>query len=155
MLAIPHLLNQESAAAYHGYLLANMAVYQTRAYFEREYGYLTDNPAIGPKLAEHYWAPGNSISHNATLLSLTGEPFNARYLADVCNQTVDEAWTSAQSQIAASMTRGEPSGYPDGLDARIRLVHGAELIADNGESDAAMCERFEAWVVERYPASVH
>ncbi|MCW3478702.1 M3 family metallopeptidase [Neisseriaceae bacterium JH1-16] len=155
LLAIPHLLNQESAAAYHGYLLANMAVYQTRAYFEREYGYLTDNPAIGPKLAEHYWAPGNSISHNATLLSLTGEPFNARYLADVCNQTVDEAWTAAQAQIAASATRGEPSGYPDGLDARIRLVHGAELIADNGESDAAMCEKFEAWVAERYPASVH
>jgi len=155
LLAIPHLLNQESAAAYHGYLLANMAVYQTRAYFEREYGYLTDNPAIGPKLAEHYWAPGNSISHNATLLSLTSEPFNARYLADVCNQTVDEAWAAAQAQIAASSARGEPSGYPEGLDARIRLVHGAELIADNGESDAAMCERFEAWVAERYPASVH
>lgn len=35
LLSIPHLLNQESAAAYHGYLLAHMAVYQTRAYFER------------------------------------------------------------------------------------------------------------------------
>ncbi|WP_265583977.1 M3 family metallopeptidase [Chitinimonas koreensis] len=48
ILAIPHLLNQEAAAAYHGYLLAHMAVYQTRAFFLRQYSYLTDNPAIGP-----------------------------------------------------------------------------------------------------------
>ena len=48
MLAIPHLLNQESAASYQGYLLAHMAVYQTRAFFLRRDGYLTDNGAIGP-----------------------------------------------------------------------------------------------------------
>ena len=33
LLAIPHLLNQESAASYQGYLLAYMAVSQTRAHF--------------------------------------------------------------------------------------------------------------------------
>src|SRR5262245_1607137 len=38
LLAIPHLLNQESAASYQGYLLAHMAVYQTRAFFLREHG---------------------------------------------------------------------------------------------------------------------
>ena len=54
LLSIPHLLNQESAASYHGYLLAQMTVDQTRAYFEREYGYLADNSAIGPVLAEHF-----------------------------------------------------------------------------------------------------
>src|SRR5207249_2057518 len=82
LLAIPHLLNQESAASYQGYLLADMAVYQTRAFFLRRHGYLTDNAAIGPALAEHYWAPGNSIDHDATLRSLTGEGFAARYLAE-------------------------------------------------------------------------
>ncbi|WP_434631886.1 M3 family metallopeptidase [Chromobacterium sp. CV08] len=155
LLAIPHLLNQESAAAYHGYLLANMAVYQTRAHFLKEYGYLTDNPAIGPKLAEHYWGPGNSINHNATLLSLTGEPFNARYLADSCNQSADEAWAEAQRLIADAAARDYPERYPDALDAHIRLVHGAELIADNGDGDAAMFDRFESWVAAHYPASVH
>ena len=154
LLAISHLLNQESAAAYHGYLLANMAVYQTRAFFERTYGYLTDNPAIGPALANHYWARGNSISHNDTLLSLTGEPFNAKYLADSCNQTVDEAWTEAQTKIAEANARNYlPAPAPD-LDATIRIVHGAELIADNSESDQAMCQQFETWVGKRYPATV-
>ncbi|MEO2217298.1 M3 family metallopeptidase [Chromobacterium vaccinii] len=155
LLAIPHLLNQESAAAYHGYLLANMAVYQTRAYFIGKFGYLTDNPAIGPLLAEHYWGPGNSINHNATLLRLTGEPFNARYLADSCNQSVDEAWADAQKLIADAAARDYPAQYPDALDARIRLVHGAELIADNAAGDAAMFDRFESWVAGHYPASVH
>ncbi|NHQ84343.1 peptidase M3 [Chromobacterium vaccinii] len=155
LLAIPHLLNQESAAAYHGYLLANMAVYQTRAYFIGKFGYLTDNPAIGPLLAEHYWGPGNSINHNATLLRLTGEPFNARYLADSCNQSVDEAWADARRLIAESAARDYPAQYPDALDARIRLVHGAELIADNAAGDAAMFDRFESWVASHYPASVH
>ena len=154
LLAIPHLLNQESAASYHGYLLANMAVYQTRAYFERTYGYLTDNPAIGPALSQHYWAKGNSVSHNDTLVSLTGEPFNAKYLADSCNQTVDEAWTEAQAKMTAATARSYPPAPAPDLDATIRIVHGAELIADNSESDQAMCQQFERWVGQHYPASV-
>lgn len=146
LLAIPHLLNQESAASYHGYLLANMAVYQTRAYFERRFGYLTDNPAIGPLLAEHYWARGNSISHNDTLISLTDEPFNAKYLADECNKTVEQAWDDAQKQMAGAAHRVYPPAPNADLDAVIRIVHGAEVIADNSTSDAAMCAQFERWV---------
>jgi oligoendopeptidase F len=146
LLAIPHLLNQESAASFHGYLLAHMAVYQTRAYFLEKFGFLTDNPAIGPLLAERYWAPGNSVSHDRTLRSLTGEGFSARYLAEVCNQSTEEAWRKAQAAMAAAETRSYPDAYPDSLDARIRLVHGAELIADNEVSEDAMCRRFEEWI---------
>ena len=146
LLAIPHLLNQESAASYHGYLLAHMAVYQTRAYFLREFGFLTDNPAIGPLLAQHYWAPGNGVSHDQTLVALTGEGFSARYLAELCNQSVEEAWREAQQTMAAALVRSYPAQYPAALDAKIRLVHGAELIADNAESEAAMCLAFERWI---------
>ena len=153
LLAVPHLLNQEAAAAYHGYLLANMAVYQTRAHFEREYGYLADNPAIGAELAEHYWLRGNSISHNETLMSLTGEPFNPKYLADSCNQTVQEVWQVAQSKIAATATRSYPQTNSDKLNAHIRIVHGSELIADNSTSDDAMCDEFERWIDAHFPTT--
>src|SRR4029434_8196190 len=105
MLAIPHLLNQESAASYQGYLLAHMAVYQTRAFFLRRDGYLTDNNAIGPALAEHYWAPRDSVDDEATLRSLTGESFSARYLADECNKSVDAAWADAEEAFAAAARR--------------------------------------------------
>src|SRR5436189_5771592 len=91
LLAIPHLLNQESAASYQGYLLASMAVAQTRAHLLGEFGYLTDNPAIGPTLAAYYWEPGNSVDHNRMLHMLTGEGFSARYLAEDCKAPAEEA----------------------------------------------------------------
>jgi len=153
MLAIPHLLNQESAASYQGYLLAHMAVYQTRAFFLRRHGYLTDNSAIGPALAEHYWARGNSVDHDTTLRSLTGEGFSARYLADACNKSVDEAWAEAQAHMAAAATRTYPSEVPATLDAHIRVVHGTDVLADSSEGEDTMCERFEDWVREHYPAA--
>jgi hypothetical protein len=151
LLAIPHLLNQESAASYQGYLLAEMAVSQTRAHFLHEHGYLTDNPAVGPALALHYWSTGNSVDHDTTLRSLTGEGFSARYLADDCNLSADEAWAEARACLARAAERRQPTELPTTLDATIRVVHGAEIIADSSDGDAAMCTRFEAWVRERYP----
>lgn len=145
LLAIPHLLNQESACAYHGYLLALMAVEQTRAYFLKRDGYLTDNPRIGPDLAAHYWGPGNGKSHDETLRSLTGEGFSAAPLAEACNRSVAEAWQQAQECMDAAQQR-PPAGEGMQLDARIRVVHGAELIADNSESEARMLADFEAWI---------
>ena len=151
LLAIPHLLNQESAASYQGYLLANMAVCQTRAFFLREFGYLADNPAIGPALTAHYWAPGNSIDHDAMLSGLTGEGFSARYLADECNKSVDEAWAEAQASIAAAAARQYPDEGLSTLDAQILVVHGADVLADSSHGEDAMCARFDAWVRDRYP----
>jgi hypothetical protein len=127
-----------------------MAVYQTRASLLDRVGHLTDNPDIGPLLAEHYWAPGNSVDHDATLVSLTGEGFSARHLAEECNRSVDEAWSAAQSSIVAARARDYPADYPPSLDATIRIVHGADVIAENGESDDAMCTAFERWVAARY-----
>ncbi|MFM5514102.1 M3 family metallopeptidase [Aeromonas veronii] len=146
LLAIPHLLNQESACAYHGYLLALMAVEQTRAFFLKRDGYLTDNPRIGPDLAAHYWGPGNGMSHDETLRSLTGEGFSAVPLAEACNLSADEAWQQAKACMAAAQQR-PAAGEGSPLDAHIRVVHGAELIADNSESETRMLADFEAWIL--------
>ena len=156
LLAIPHLLNQESACAYHGYLLALMAVEQTRAYFLRRDGYLTDNPRIGPDLAAHYWGPGNGMTHDQTLQSLTGEGFSAAPLARACNLSVAEAWELASASMAAARQR-PPAGEGSPLNARIRVVHGEALIADNSESEVRMLADFEAWIRRHYqaePASI-
>jgi len=150
LLAIPHLLNQESAASYQGYLLAHMAVYQTRAFFMREHGYLTDNPAIGPALAAHYWAPGNSVDHETTLRSLTGEGFSARYLAETCNRTAEEAWKDAELMIEAATARDYPATSSPDLHAHIRVVHGSAVLADSSDGESAMCARFESWIQDHY-----
>lgn len=152
LLAIPHLLNQESAASYQGYLLAEMAVAQTRAFFLKRDGHLTDNPTIGPALAAHYWQPGNSLDHDATLRSLTGEGFSARYLADDCNRSVEDAWAEAEASMAAAAARPARADARASLDAHIRIVHGEEVLADSRDGEDAMCARFEAWVQAHYPA---
>lgn len=148
LLAIPHLLDKGAACSYQGYLLANMAVYQTRAWFVREFGHITDNPRVGPLVSEHYWQPGNSVSHNDTLVSLTGEGFNARYLAEHCNRSSETAWQEADATMVAAAKREQPP--VQSLGARIRVVHGKELIADNSESDAAMYTAFRHWVDSHY-----
>lgn len=142
LLAIPHLLANESACSYQGYLLAHMAVYQTRAYFLKKYGYLADNPEIGPLLAEHYWKPGNSLTHDETIRSLTGEGFNAKYLADVCNMDSAQAWAGEEEKIRSLSSR--PAPKEAGLNARISVVDGERVLADNRESDEKMCEDFRS-----------
>lgn len=148
LLAIPHLLSDESACAYHGYLLAHMAVYQTRAYFLDTLGYLTDNPRIGPLLAEHYWHCGNSQSHNDTIKNLTGEGFNAKYLADVCNLSPEQAWQVQQDKIAALSEREQAPVAS--LNATIKVVNGAEEIASNQQSDEQLCQQFEQYIARHY-----
>jgi Zn-dependent oligopeptidase len=151
LLAVPHLLNQESSAAYHGYLLAEMAVYQTRDHLVARLGYLTDNPAVGPLLDEHYWRPGNSVTHDATLVSLTGERLSGRSLAEACNLSVDEALAAARESIRAAGARRTASRDDGTLAAAIRVVHGSEVVADNSHSDERLCAEFEHWVEARYP----
>ena len=144
--------SQESAASYQGYLLAEMAVQQTRAFFLHRDGYLTDNSAIGSSLATHYWEPGNSVDHAATLRSLTGEGFSARYLAEACNRSADEAWALAQQAMALAAARPASGGGAATLDAYIRIVHGNEVLADSSHGEDAMCAQFESWVRDHYPA---
>jgi len=147
-LAIPHLLSLESACSYQGYLLALMAVEQTRQFFLQRDGYLTDNPAIGPDLARHYWLPGNGVSHDDTLRSLTGEGFNPDYLAQACNQTVAQAWQEARQTIADAAARPQPAADFD-LAAHIRVVDGDKVLADNAGGDEQMCRDFAAAINAR------
>jgi len=150
ILAIPHLLSQESACSYQGYLLAHMAVYQTRAWFLKKFGYLTDNTEVGPLLAKHYWHPGNSISHDQTLRNLTGEGFSARYLADICNLSIADAWKLTKETINRYQQRRNSTDPLPSLNAKIKVVHGEEMMANNDLSDQDLIHQFETWVKNRY-----
>lgn len=145
VLAVPHLLSGESSAYYHGYVLAEMASYQTRDFFRQRDGYLTDNPAIGRDLSTHYWAPGNALPFDDTVRSLTRQPLAADALAAACNRTVDEAIADAREAIARALARPARQGVD--LDATIHVVHGRERIAstDDGGVDG-LCRAFEKWV---------
>ncbi|MGB7216389.1 MAG: M3 family metallopeptidase, partial [Gammaproteobacteria bacterium] len=151
VLAVPHLLAAESSAYYHAYILAEMAVEQTRRYFLERDGYLTDNPRIGPDLAKHYWAPGNAARFDETLVALTGEPLSPDALVDACNLSTDDAISKARAAVRGAASRPAPSGKVE-LDATIRVVHGRDTVATTEGGDferaaadfAAFIRRLEA-----------
>jgi hypothetical protein len=133
-LSIPHLISGESSAYYHGYVLAEMAVEQTRSFFMSRDGFLLDNPRIGPDLAEHYWKPGNSKTFLSLVESLTGKPLSPDALVHECSRDVGEAL--ADTDKALSREKEIPrSTKPIELDARIALIHGDEVVATNGKGE--------------------
>ncbi|MCB0713607.1 MAG: peptidase M3 [Ignavibacteriae bacterium] len=147
LLSIPHLLSGEASAYYHGYTLAEMAVYQTRDYFTKKYGYITDNPNVGPELREVYWKPGNSKTFLEFVEALTGEPFSARATAELVNKSVEEAMAEADRMIEREKDIPHYNDMID-LDATIAVVHGDETVATTAEglSFEEVGEKFREWV---------
>lgn len=152
ILSVPHLIAAESSAYYHGYVLALMAVHQTRKHFLDRDGYLLDNPKIGPDLQRSYWRVGNSKSFPEFIQDLTGEPVSAVPLAEDANATVEEKAKQAEAAVARL---GEIPTFEDevALDATIRIMHGREQVAstDDGSFDA-MSRRFGDWIHEQEKA---
>ncbi len=145
ILAVPHLLAGESSAYYHAYVLAEMAVYQTREFFLSRDGYLTDNPRFGPDVTKAYWESGNKLSHDATLTALTGRSLSADALIAVSNRTVEEALAEARVSWDAAKERPAFGGKVD-LDATVRIVYGAEEIASTDEGFGQAAAKFRDWV---------
>lgn len=146
ILAVPHLLAGESSAYYHAYVLAEMAVHQTRAFFLKRDGYLTDNPRIGPDLARAYWECGNLRTHDQTLEALTGAPLSADALVEEATRSVEETLALERARWEAAETRGVNRQRVE-LDATIRVMHGRELVATTeGATFESAARTFAAWV---------
>jgi hypothetical protein len=157
VLSVPHLLSGESSAYYHGYVLAEMAVHQTRRFFMNRDNALVDNPNVGRDLAEHYWKPGNARTFPDMIHGLTGEPFGAEATVEMVNKPLEEALAEAEA-AARHMDAGIGAAGSEAirevdLDAIIRIAHGDEIIASNekGESFDEVERNFSAWMVGRYP----
>jgi Zn-dependent oligopeptidase len=152
VLSVPHLLSGESSAYYHGYVLAEMAVHQTRRFFMQRDGALVDNPNVGRDLAEHYWKPGNARTFLDMIQGLTGVPFGAEATVEMVNKPLQEAL--AEVETAQRRNAGAVADRKVDLDAVIRIVHGDEVIAgnENGESFDDIERAFAAWLLKRNQA---
>lgn len=145
VLAVPHLLSAEASAYYHGYVLAQMAVAQLRAFFLRRDGHLLDNPRIGPELAARGWAPGNTITFEQAVRAVTGEAPSVDALVQACCRSVSAALAEARERIEAMVRipRAEPT---DELDLTLIVAHGNETIARSDADGLRGCvERFARW----------
>lgn len=149
LLSVPHLLSGEASAYYHGYILAEMAVYQTREYFLEKYGYITDNPEVGPELQQVYWREGNSKGFLEFVEALTGRPFSAEATARVVTRTEEEV----NEEIDRKIERQKDIPLytdPVDLNATIAVVHGDDVIATtaDGLTFEQVADRFHAWIEE-------
>lgn len=147
ILSVPHLLAGEASAYYHGYVLAEMAVAQTRDFFLQRDGYLLDNPSIGPDLAKGYWNLGNSRSFLDLVQDVTGKPFSARAIVTQVNRSMEEAIANAERMIAAEPSIPRHTG-PIDLGASISIVHGDTLVASTEVEGSfeGMSKKFEEWI---------
>lgn len=145
ILAVPHLLAGDSSAYYHGYVLAEMAVQQTRAFYRARDGHIVDNPRIGPELTRAWWRPGNSLRFAEFIEQLTGQPLSANALARGLNRGVDDALDFARASVAVLEDVPEFTGSID-LDARIRVVHGNATVAELTRDFDAFSAQFAGWV---------
>ena len=137
---------REASAYYHGYVMAEMAVHQTRAFFLGRDGHLVDNPRVGPDHAKHYCAPGNAQTFNDTLRALTGSALSADAIVASCNLSVDEAVAQARAAVA-KLPSIAPQAGPVELDVTVRVVHGREVIGTTeGGTFERMADDFEAWI---------
>ena len=135
-----------------------MAVHQTRAYFEKRDGYIVDNPSVGPTLAEHMWAPGNSEAFLGLVERLTGAPLAGTAWVEELKQDIDAAVAAeraAYDQAAVAEEEEEGREGEEGnvdLDMRVRIVDGDEVIADTAEAGGFLgaCRKFEEFIEERY-----
>ncbi len=139
-----HFYEWESACSYHGYALAELAVYQLRQYFLEKYGHIVDNPKIGEEMVL-LWKLGSSKSFKEFVIAATGKELSAGpWLKDMCCNA-DEIIESVCEKLKFLADVPERSG-PINLDARIVMVSGKEIICDNSISFEDMAEKYTAWL---------
>ncbi|MDP8206257.1 MAG: M3 family metallopeptidase [Candidatus Electryonea clarkiae] len=149
ILSVPHLLESDSSAYYHAYVLAMMAVYQTRAFFLERDGFITDNPKIGPDLAEIYWKPGNSKNFLQLVEELTGEPFSADATIELVNQPLEEVFEDAEKSVQR-VNKSQPYQDKVNLDAIITMAHGDVKIASTENSSFEdVAEIYGNWLIKK------
>jgi hypothetical protein len=149
-LAVPHLLSWEASGYYHGYVLAHMAVAQTRRHFFETYGHIVDNPNVGRDMSRTYWAPGNSRGFLELVEEMTGRPFSADALARDLALPTDEAVHQARERVERLARVPKASGEVE-LDLRLRVIDGAEVVVEEGRSPLEAARLFREWILQRRP----
>ena len=151
LLSVPHIYSWESSCYYHGYGLATLTLNQWREYFYKKYGYIVDNPAVGVEMRQ-VWKLGGSKSFSEFVVLATGEKLSAEpYLKEITS-TVDDTLARARERIAKLESVPERTGPVD-LNAKIFMMDGKDLIADNSRSFEHMVDVYREWVQSKEKAA--
>lgn len=162
LLSVPHPLSDESSAYYHGYVLAEMAVHQTRAALAEQLAggdvaALVDEPLVGAALREGYWEPGNTVPYLGLVKKVTGKPLSADAWVSVLEEPLEEKLAREKAAFEEGVAKGPKYESLEDpavdLGARIVVVHGDETVADSDVDGgvAGVDAAFRAWIEKNWP----
>lgn len=144
VLSVPHIYDWESSAYYHSYGLAILALDQWRHYFYEKYGYIVDNPEVGREMAT-VWKFGSAMMFPEFVRLATGKDLSPEAFLEEVTMDIEKYLARERKRVARMKSIPEFIG-PVELNAKIRMVHGKELIADNSVSFEDMARKYKEWL---------
>lgn len=147
VLSVPHIYEWESSAYYHAYGLAVLALEQWRKYFYDKYGFIVDNPEVGREMTE-VWKLGSSHTFAEFVKIATGNDLSPEAFLEDATMEIEEYLARAKQRIKRMETVPELN-KPVNLNAKIRMVHGQEIIADNSTNFENMAEKYKEWLLKQ------
>jgi hypothetical protein len=144
-----------------------MSVHQTREYFKTKYGYIVDNPNVGPTLAKSYWECGNSKPFLEIVKDLTGKELTGKAWVDALNEDLEEHVVKEKKEYDEMIEKclieekeknekqqqsNDDDDDSDELDLQmtVKFVDGDKIISDSNKSGLlGACKEFEAFVAAR------
>ena len=155
LLSVPHLISDEASCYYQGYTLAEMSVHQTRNFFLKKYGYIVDNPDVGPTLRDAYWKCGNSKNFLDIVKDLTGTELTGDAWTESLQESVDDKVARQRKEYDEALAKEDCQEFSEAsLDMVVRFVDGDTVIADsNNLGLLGACKEFESFVSARIEAA--
>lgn len=154
LLSVPHIISDEASCYYHGYVLAEMSVHQTREFFLKS-GPIVDNPVVGRTLTTSYWAPGNSEMFLDLVAKLTGKPLTGDAWIESLQENIDTKVAAERKEYEESLAEAKATKETGGaveLNMHVQIKDGDTLIADSSRDGGFLqsCKVFETYIRKRY-----
>jgi Peptidase family M3 len=143
-LNIPHIYSWESSGYYHGYGLAELAVFQWRDYFYKKYGYIVDNKNVGKEMKK-IWSYASLYPGKKLIAMATGKKLSPKAFIDEVSVPLEKLIVRAKAKIKR-LEKVPRYTKPIDLDGTIVMLHGKDRIADNAKSFEDMDSTYRAWL---------
>ena len=154
LMSVPHIISDEASCYYHGYVLAEMSVYQTREFFLKK-GPIVDNPNVGKTLTKEYWEAGNSVPFLTLVENLTGTPLTGKAWLSELAEPLEKVIAKEKADYEEAMrTLADAKDDDSEIDLKMRMIvkDGDTLIADSKLNGGFLpaCNVFADYVKQRF-----
>lgn len=126
---------------------------------QKKYGYIVDNPNVGPTLTKSYWECGNSKHFLDLVKELTGRELTGEAWVNALKEPTSDRIVREKQEYDAMIekTKGKTFATVDkdiDLKMKVNFVDGDEVISSSTDGGLlAACKKFEEFVGARVAAA--